>query len=431
MVRISKRTVDAAPAGGKPSFIWDERVPGFGLLTLPSGIKTFVFQYRDLHGRSRRLTIGRHGDWTPDEARRKAEDLRQSVKQGADPLREKREARDALTVRELLERYIGSQPFKNKSEERQSIDRGRIAHHLIPLLGSKVANSLRPEDVAKAFRDITGGKTATRAKSNKPRGLAIVRGGESAARDCVKLLRAVLNWGISESLVKSNATTGVKVGQHRTRDTILEDRTDYQRLFAALDKMEAEKRLRAPAADAIRVLALSGARRNEIAGLKWRDVDLRRGEITLPPERHKAGKATGKPRTITLPSAAQAIFARQPAYEADAYVFPPTKGEGVLALSKLWRAVRKEAELPANLGLHGLRHSYGSHLAMDGASGPELMEALGHRQIGTTQRYLHFQQNARKALAERGAAVAVSGLNAAAGKPAAEVVKFKLGRQEK
>ena len=87
--------------------------------------------------------------------------------------------------------------------------------------------------------------------------------------------------------------------------------------------------------------------------------------------------------------------------------------------------MRTEAKLPAKLGLHGLRHSVGTHLAMAGASAVELMETLGHRQISTTLRYVHFAENARSTLAERGAAVAMAGLNGQTKK--AGVVKLRKG----
>lgn len=81
----------------------------------------------------------------------------------------------------------------------------------------------------------------------------------------------------------------------------------------------------------------------------------------LPPASHKTGRKTGKPRVIALPTAAQAIVARQPAGTPDEFVFTPARGDGALALSKIWRKVRVEAELPADIGLHGLRHSLASH----------------------------------------------------------------------
>jgi site-specific recombinase XerD len=85
--------------------------------------------------------------------------------------------------------------------------------------------------------------------------------------------------------------------------------------------------------------------------------------------------------------------------------------------------VRAEAGLPANLGLHGLRHSIATHLAVAGASAVELMETLGHKQISTTLRYIHFAESARSTLAERAAAVAMAGLNGTADK--ADVVELK------
>ena len=168
----------------------------------------------------------------------------------------------------------------------------------------------------------------------------------------------------------------------------------------------------APVADAIRLIALTGCRRGEAAGLRWRHVDLKHGRIVLPPQSHKTGRKTGKPREIILPAEAQKIIARQPEGSPDDFVFAPARGDGAIALSKAWRKVRKEADLPPTLGLHGLRHSIASHLAMSGAQAPEIMTAMGHRQLSTVQRYIHFAQNAREVLAERAASVALAGMAA-------------------
>ena len=120
--------------------------------------------------------------------------------------------------------------------------------------------------------------------------------------------------------------------------------------------METERRLRPALADAIRIIALTGARRGEITGLRWQHVDLKRGVFTLPAKAHKTGHKTGKPRVISLPAAAQQIIARQPEGAPESFVFSRSKGGPVL-LSKAWRTVRVEADLPAGIGLHGLRHS--------------------------------------------------------------------------
>lgn len=411
MPKITKRTVDAATTDATTGrrIIWDTEIKGFGLLVLPSGVKSYIFDYRTPEGRKRRITIGKHGTFTPDEARRKADDHRRAVNEGRDPLGEKVEQRNAPTVGDLLDAYLKSERFANKAPSTQAIDRGRIERHLRPLLGRKHVHALKPGDVERALADIRDGKTATTVKT-RARGKARVTGGAGTARMAIDLLRSVFRWAQQQRLATSNPCEHVRTGGSGTRDAILESVEDFRRLFAALDKLEAERQIRSPAADAIRVIALTGARRGEIAGLRWQHVDLKRGLITLPPHSHKSGRKTGKPRIIGLPAAAQAIVARQPEGQPDDFVFSPAKGNGAMALSRVWYKVRAEAELPQEIGLHALRHSLGSHMAMQGAEAAEIMTALGHRQLSTTQRYIHWARDARQALAERAASVALAGL---------------------
>ena len=98
MARISKRLVDATTAGPKPIFTWDQVLPGFALLTLPTGTKSYVFQYRNIDGRARRITIAKVGALTPDQARTIAEGMSALVKAGGDPLADKTAARTGLTL---------------------------------------------------------------------------------------------------------------------------------------------------------------------------------------------------------------------------------------------------------------------------------------------------------------------------------------------
>jgi len=401
--KITKRSVDAAEPGGKPVFVWDTEVKGFGLLALPTGVKSYVFQYRTSEGKSRRATIGKHGALTPDQARVKAREMQRKVSDGADPLEERQEARKAVTVGEVLDLYLASAKFAEKAPSTQAIDRGRINRHLRPLLGRKLAGKLTQEDVRRTFGKIRDGKTAADEKTG-PRGRAIVKGGDGTARMAVRLLRAILQWAHSEGLVSSNPAVGVRVGSDGERDIILESSDQYAELFRTIQRMEDEQRIRSQVADAVRVIALTGARRSEITALRWQHVDLKAGVLTLPPTSHKTGRKTGKPRVIGLPSAAQAIIAAQADGKPEDYVFTPAKGEGPLALAKPWRMIRQEAGLPEGIGLHGLRHSLASHMAMQGAQAAEIMTALGHRQLATAQKYVHWAQDKRAALAEDAAA---------------------------
>jgi integrase len=400
MSKITKRVVDAAAPKQDRYIVWDEEIKGFGLLVMPTGIKSYFYQYRTAEGRQRRATIGKHGEWTPTEARAKAEDHRDAVRAGRDPLADKRALKEAPTVGEILDAYLASS-FKDKAPSTQRVDKGRIERHLRPH-----AHSLDSEDIKRTFNAIREGSTAKDEKTRK-RGRARVTGGPGTARMAIELLRSIFNW----ANVKPNPCDGVKTGSSGTRETILEDSDGYGRLFATLDRMETERRIRSPVADAIRLIALTGCRRGEAAGLRWGNVDLKQGRVVLPPQSHKTGRKTGKPREIMLPAEAQKIIARQTEGGPDDFVFSPARGDGAIALSKAWRKVRKEADLPETLGLHGLRHSIASHLAMGGAQASEIMTAMGHRQLSTVQRYIHFAEPARQALAERAAFVALTGMN--------------------
>lgn len=423
MPKISKQIVDAARSKRADYFLWDAEIKGFGLKVLTTGVKSYVFQYRTAEGRSRRATIGKHSEtMTAEQARKKAKDMRHAVEDGLDPLGAKQAAREALTVSQVLDMYLESGRFAEKAPSTQAIDRGRIARHIKPTLGRKFITKLTGEDIRRAFAMIRDGKTAANIKTG-PRGRAIVTGGEGAARMSVRLFRAVMRWAISEGLASHNPADGVEVGSDGSRDVIIEKSEDYARLFRTLETMQNELRLRPQVADAIRVIALTGARRGEVAGLRWSHVDLKGGVIILPPMEHKTGRKTQKPRIIGLPAAAQVIIAKQTEGKPSDYVFAPAKGEGPPNLSHPWRKIRIEAGLPETIGLHGLRHSLASHMAMGGAEAAEIMTALGHRQLSTAQRYIHWAQDGRAALAEKAAAHITGAL--AGDKKKAKVVPLK------
>ncbi len=373
-IRLTKLVVDSmepAKEPGKRVRLWDSTLPGFGVVVLPSGVKTFIYQYRTAEGGTRRYTIGRLSDaLTCEQARKIAKDKAADVYAGVDPMGVRVARRNAITVNELFDRYLASPTFARKAATTQPVDRGRIDRHLRPLLGNQIADQLTADVVRQAQADIAEGKTAGRFKCGL-RGLARVTGGKGTATKAVLILRAAYSWAVSEGILKDNPAGTVKVEAAGQRNTIMEGSADYGKLFLTLTTMEAEFKIRKPVADAIRLIALTGARRGEVAGLRWGYVDLAAGMITIPPAAHKAGSRTGKARVISLPAEARVILARQPAGEATDYVFSPAKGNGPIELAHAWQKVRAKAGLPANLGLHGLRHSLASHLAMDGASSSE------------------------------------------------------------
>jgi hypothetical protein len=105
--RISKSTVDSlfcAPEKDR-EIIWDDKLKGFGIAVFPTGVKTYVAQYRK-DGRSHRVVIGKHGRLTPDEARREAKALLGDVEKGANPAAERRTRREAPTLQEISQAFL-------------------------------------------------------------------------------------------------------------------------------------------------------------------------------------------------------------------------------------------------------------------------------------------------------------------------------------
>lgn len=428
-VKLSKRTVDGLQPDAAGRYIaWDTELKGFGLLVLPTGVKTFILDYRTPEGVKKRLTIGKlSGALPPDKAREIAQEKHLLVKNGHDPAEERREARAALRVSDLLDEYVKGAAFTEKASSTQAIDRGRIERHLKPALGKEYIGKLTADMIRRAYRDIASGKTATTVKTGY-RGLARVQGGEGTAKKAILLLGAALAWGEKEGHKLVNPVPGIKLQADKTRNVVLESQDDYRRLFETLDEMEAERRLRAPVIDAIRLIALTGARRGEIAGLRWRHVDLKAGVLRLPATEHKGGRKSGEERVIGLPAVGQAIITRQAPEDSladpDGLVFRPAHGIAPLSLNKPWTIVRAAAGLPSDLGLHGLRHSLATSMAMAGAGASEIMTALGHRDISTSAKYVHYAKDKRQELAER----AASHISAAMqdSKPGAPVKKLKV-----
>jgi integrase len=424
-MKISKRTVDALGTPEKRGWAWDAEIKGFGIALRSSGVHSYVFNYRDAYGRQKNITIGKVGSMTPDEARRRAEKLRRDVSDGRSPVDDKRTAKLAMTMGELFDRYLESERFKRKASSTQAVDRGRIEGHLRPLLGAQVIESLTPTDIEGAHSKIVAGKTAVNKPSGKKHGRIVVRGGAGTARMAVRLLRAILSWGRTTQILPAgigvDLVAAVEIGRDGRRDLILDDPAAYARLWKALDRLtdpdalsDDDKLMRPEVADAIRVIALTGARKGEILGLRWRHVDLKAGTLTLPADAHKTGRKTGQERVIGLPAMAAAIIARQQEGAQDDLVFRPARGGERMDLTKPWGVARKAADLPAGIGLHGLRHSLASHMAMNGAEAAEIMAALGHKDITTSARYVHWARDRRQQIAEKAAAGITAAITGAA-----------------
>lgn len=391
--RIGKRTVDAVPtpATGETR-LWDTDLKGFFLRVYASGRRVYAVKYR-LGPLQRIFTVGVHGSpFTPEAARDAADKVIQRVKAGEDPAVAKKEARDALTVRELIDAYLGDGPA-TKPGKRASTwqdDSSNLKRHILPLMGRKVANAVSKAEAARAVADITAGKTAVDVKTEKKRGRAIVTGGAGVARRTRTTAAAMFAWGIEHGLVKGNPFVGVRLSAPPVRERFL-SREEAGRLVEALNAVEADKTVNPAFCDAIRLLLLTGARKTEILGLMWSEVEIDRKILRLPPERTKAGGSTGERRIVLSPPALEILAKRRPIGAKDAaYVFPALRGSGhIIGVRRPFARVCLKAEL-TGVRIHDLRHSFASFAVADGASLFLIGKLLGHANTRTTERYAHL-----------------------------------------
>lgn len=394
--KITKRSVDAleAPQSGETT-LWDTEIKGFGCRIRPSGERTYILLYRAGSGRNaakRRFTIGRHGDFTPEQARDEAIELRARINRGEDPAAVKREHREAETVADLAQRFLEDH-VEAKRKVRTAAEYRRLLETLIlPRIGSVKIESLTYAQVDQLHRALK--KTPYQANR------------------CVALLSAMLakaeKWHLRPQ--HSNPAVGIERFREEARERML-SADELARLGAAIEAYE-NPYVKA----AIKLLIFTGARLNEILTLEWAWIDFERGEARLPDSK------TGR-KTLHLPAPALAVLAELARYQGNPYVIVGHKhGTHIVNLQKAWRAIRSAAGLP-DVRLHDLRHAFASTGAASGTGLYVIGKLLGHAQAATTQRYAHLAGDPLKA-----AASSIAGeIEAAMRGSGANVVPLKRG----
>ena len=392
---ITKTVVDALKPG---ETVWDAKFSGFGVRCQRRD-KVFVFKTR-IGNRQRWFTIGKHGSpFTVDMARKRALSISSNIADGGDPATRRDEYSRNPTVADACKRFMAEYVIdKRPATQEQYID--LIRRYIVPKLGRIKIADLTDTDLDRLHKSLR----------EKP----------TTANRTLAVISKLLSWAEKQKLRPHNSNFASQIDRFDeiARERFLSE-SEMARLGEAIASAEAGNTASPHAIAAIRLLILTGARRNEILTLQWKQVSFEQAGLFLPTSK------SGKPKTIHLSAPALEVLASLPRLEGNPYVIVGNRqGQRLINLRKPWKRICKAAGLD-DLRLHDLRHSFASAGVNGGASLPMIGKLLGHSNSLTTERYSHLQTDPVKAANEQ-----ISGRIAAMMKGhGGEVVSLNKGRK--
>jgi integrase len=305
---------------------------------------------------------------------------------GTDPVRAKQDAQKAgVTVGEVCDWYIreaeagrllrrNGRPIKASTLDS---DKGRIEHHIKPLLGSRAVRGLTVRDLEGMQADIAAGKTAKPIpKKQRPRGGIAIGGGGVATRT-LALAHAIFGHAKRLGLIHVNPASGARKGAQKKR----KDRLTLEQL-RELGKAMASCGENTTGVAAIRFMLMTGFRRNEALGIRPEWI-LPQGGVDLPDT--KAG-----PQVRPIGKDALALLRAQVTSDDQEWVFPADRGNGhFVGLPKVLRRLAKEAKI-RRATPHLLRHTFASIAGDLGMSELVIAGLMGHSAGTVTSAYVHL-----------------------------------------
>ncbi len=362
--KISKRVVDSAAATGADLWVWDTELKGFGLRVRPNGHKAYVLEYRAGAGgrnaQKRRVTIGQHGSpWAPDTARDEAKRLLGLVTTGADPAAELKAAREPKageTVREAVDLFLARYGSRLRSVDAV---RGLFERDVLPRWGTRKTADIAKRDVIELIDQIVD--------SGRP----------VQANRIFSAVRRFFNWAVERDIITTSPCAGVKAPTaEESRDRVLED-DELRRVWAAAAEMAY------PFGPWVQLLVLTAQRRDEVAGMRWRELDLDAGLWVIPKERAKNDKA----HEVPLSPGAVEILQGLPRLGPDDFVFTTTGRAPISGYSKAKAALDRrivdvdpEGERLAPWTYHDIRRTVTTGLARMGIPPHVVDRILNHVQ---------------------------------------------------
>jgi integrase len=374
MPKLTKRIVDAAEIRATEYFIWDDDIPGFGLRVLPSKRKSYIVQYR-AGRRSRRMSLGLSTVLTCEQARTRAIAIVAAAKNGEDPAAKRDADRQAITVKELAERFDKEHISVRVKESTAKGYRRMLERVIIPALGRHRVTEVTRADIAKIHHDL--------------------RHIPYDANRCLEIISKMFSlaemWGLRPE--GTNPRKHIKKYPEEKRERFL-SAAELRRVGEVLREMEVEGIELPSAIAAVRLLILTGSRLGEIMTLKWEHVDIPSKALRLPDSKTGA-------KVVHLGQPAIEVLERIERVEKNPWVIVGTKyGARLSDLQPFWQRVRARAGLK-DVRIHDLRHTFASTAVAAGQGLPMIGKLLGHTQVQTTARYAHLAADPVKAAAEK------------------------------
>ncbi len=369
--RLTKRFVESIqPHEKNEQLIWDSELKGFGVRIFPTGRRTYFVQYRTQFGATRRKKIGVHGVTTAELARDEAKKLLGEVAKGEDPSKDFQKAKLKPTFEELAHEYLTVYAKPNKKPKSYREDQKMLEGIILKKWKGKKVEEITSYDVQHLHHELR----ETLYMANRVRAL----------------LSKMFNLAIQWHWVSANPVEGVSKYQEQKRDRWLNDQ-ELQNLYDVLDLYHNQS-----VANAIRLLVLTGSRRNEVLGAKWEQFDLEKGVWTKPSHTTKQKKTEHLPLSTQVVSLLKSIKEEA----TGPYLFPgKIDGKPLQDIKKAWKTISTQAGL-TDVRLHDLRHTHASHLVSSGLSLSIVGKLLGHTQASTTQRYAHLADEPLRQAAE-------------------------------
>ena len=372
MVKIGKRAVDALIDANVPGVIRDGDVKGFGARLNGDGSVSYLVEYRAGRGRGfpvRRMVLGKHGPLTPDQARSLARKILGRVLSGDDPAADRSNRRNEMTAGEVLRQTLATHwRVKSKPSTIKNFA-SAIEHTLIPEFGARRLSALTRSEI----RSWHARQTHRRRQANLE----------------LAILRKALSLAVGDELIKENPASGIQLHPERRRDRVPTDH-ELAMILKALDTAA----IRPQAALLFKLLLFTGCRTSEWRTAEWSWIDSEASTLRLPDAKTGA-------RPVALSSIVQALLASVP--RRSRFIIPSDVGEAALpasTVSHAWETIRTSVGV-LDLRVHDLRHAFATRGAGLGASAVILRDALGHRTLSMTSRYISRQDNPVRELVEQ------------------------------